>query len=114
MNTQHHTSPDGRLQLVVVRDGTDIIIGFEGTPSHTHGNLLVGEYAAAGIELGDAEAAARQYVNDILSDNMKLHIFRVSGAIRDITALPYEILDLDKYLSPGETIETRLWSGGAS
>lgn len=60
MNTQHHTSPDGRLQLVVVRDGTDIIIiGFEGTPSHTHGNLLVGEYAAAGIELGDAEAAAR-------------------------------------------------------
>lgn len=114
MNTQHHVSPDGRLQLVVVRKGTDIAIGFEGTPSHTHGDALVGEYAFAGIALIDAEAAAMQYVNDILSDNIKLHVFWMSGAIRDITALPYEVIDLAKYLSPGETIETRVWSRSGS
>ena len=55
-----------------------------------------------------------QYVNDILSDNIKLHVFWMSGAIRDITALPYEVIDLAKYLSPGETIETRVWSRSGS
>lgn len=109
MEIERHISPDGLLSLVVLREGADLTVGFEPGPSHTHGDVLIGEYAFIGEALNTPEAAVRRYVADILSSRIKIVVFRVEGTIRDVSAVPYDVSGREKYLQPGETVEVRYW-----
>ncbi len=109
MEIERHISADRLLDLVVVREKDDLIVFFEGTPSHTHGNVLIGEYATIGENLESPDIAVRRYVTDILTNRMKIFIYRKNGAIRDISALPYETGDERKYLEQGDVVEMRYW-----
>jgi hypothetical protein len=109
MELERHTSPDGLLSLVVLREADDLIVGFEGGPSHTHGDVLIGEYASIGEELDTPDAAVRRYVSDILTNRIKIIVYRKDGAIRDVSAFPYDIPNIGQHLEPGETIEVRYW-----
>ena len=109
MEIERHISPDGLLNLMVIREGGDLIVEFDGTPSHTHGDVLIGEYATVGVKLESPDAAVRRYVSDVLSNRIKIFIFRLGETIRDISALPYETGNEAKYVEPDEVVEIRYW-----
>ena len=113
MEVERHQSPDGVLRLVVRRDGRDLVVGFEGASSHTHGDVLVGEYEGIGERRSAPEAAVRRYGSDSLADRMKIRIYRRGDSVRDVSALPYETGDESKHLAPGESVEARYWSGAS-
>lgn len=113
MEIERHISPDGLLTLVVLREGADLIVGFEPGPSHTHGDVLIGEYANIGEALDTREAAVRRFVSDILSSRIKVIVSRTEGAITDVSAVPYDVPDLEKHLQPGETVEVRYWTSAS-
>ena len=110
MEIERYRSPDGLLNLVVVREENDLIVHFDAGPSHTHGDALIGEYASIGETLHSPEAAVERYVADILSNRIKIIVSRMDGKIRDVSALPYDVPDETQYLDVGETIELRYWA----
>src|SRR5690606_1014069 len=104
---ERHVSPDGMLTLVVWReeDG-DLIIGFDGYPWHTHGDILAGLYG------GSPEDATRAFVDALLANETVIVVGRRSGEIHDFwyTDDPdEERVDLEKYGEPDETKEMRYW-----
>ena len=104
---EEHRTPDGLLRFVVARsDDGDLSLGFDGFPSHTHGEIL------ASLSGFPQEVAARQYIDALLSGLSAIGISRVSGEIRDvwITDEPYP----DKFKPDDETIEFRYWDGRAA
>jgi hypothetical protein len=108
MNESMYVSPDGRLHLSVLReDDGDTIVGFEGFPWHTHGDLLLGTY-------GDNEAAAiENFVNDLTSDRLAIAIISNNGKITDIQVTVDPALE-SQNLAEGEAVEIRHWSAGLS
>lgn len=106
--TETHVSPDGKLTLLIVRDGADVLVGFEGSEWHTHGDLLVPEYGE------DPWAAIQAFANAILEDRL---IIRIDEAPQRLECLSYiSIIDLDlkeemKYDPLGSRIGYRYWSG---
>ncbi|MDQ0467717.1 hypothetical protein [Labrys wisconsinensis] len=108
MNESIYVSPDGRLRLSVLReDDGDTIIGFEGFPWHTHGDLLLGAY-------GDSEAAAiESFVDELTSDRLAIAIISSNGKITDIQVTDDPELE-SQNLAEGETVEIRHWSAGLS
>ena len=97
-------SPDGLLRFVIRSPDDDITLGFEGYPWHTHGDLL------AGPSKQDPEAAAEQFVADLIAGNLLIAVARVSGRTRDIWITADPLADL-RYCPPEELIEFRLWDG---
>ena len=100
---EHHT-PDGLFRFIVERsDDGDFSLGFDGFPSHTHGDIIA---SLSGLPL---EAAMRQYIDALLSGRSAMGIARVAGKIRDVwvTDDPHP----DNYKPDGETMEFRYWDG---
>jgi hypothetical protein len=103
---ERHTSPDGLLTLLVLRaDDGDLTIGFEGYPSHTHGDIL------AELGGGTPETATRLFVDAVLSSEAVIVISRVGDEVRDVGVADDPYADDMKYALPNETIEKRYWNG---
>lgn len=112
MEIARHISPDGLLQLVVLKDETaGLTVGFEGGESHTHGDVLIGEYGGIGEPIASPSQAVERYVAEILADRMKIMVVRKEGVFVDAWALPYEVVDPHGQLAQGEELEIRYWSG---
>jgi hypothetical protein len=110
MEIARHVSSDGILKIIVLRDNDGLTVGFEDSDSHTHGDVLIGEYAVIGQDLASPEEAVHRYVSDILANRIKVKIYRRNGEIFDIVAFPYEVKDDAKYLSQEESMEVRYWN----
>lgn len=113
MDTERFVTPDGEIELVVVRESGDITLGFAGFPWHTHGDVLVGEYALAGLTIEGPEQAVERFLYDLTTNVAPISILRKCGSITDIWAT-VEYPEPDKYLAPDESVEIRYWNGGAS
>ena len=107
---EQHQSPDGELTLVILREGEEISVGFDGFEWHTHGNLLAADYPFEdGLEL-TPEAAARRLVQDIVSNHVVIVVCRVDREIRDVWIT--EDIGKERRDRPqGEAIEFRYWDG---
>lgn len=102
---ERHRSSDGMLELVVDYTAGDWSIGFDGVPSHTHGDIL------AQIEGGSPEDAAKAYVREILSSKRVIVILQTDGVVRDAWIADGPVADLGKYARPCDTFELRFWNG---
>jgi hypothetical protein len=98
-----YVSPDGTLRFLVRAPDGDLTMGFNGCPSHTHGDLLA-------IPPETPEQATERYVNDLISSKLIIAVATVQGKIQDIwiTDDPSGTL---LYCPPDETIIFRLWDG---
>src|SRR6266850_5814500 len=101
---EEHRTPDGLLRFIVERsDDGDLSLGFDGFPSHTHGDILA---SLSGLPI---DVAVRDYIDALLSGRSFIGIARVAGKIRDVwvTDDPHP----DKYKPDNETMEFRYWDG---
>jgi hypothetical protein len=101
---EEHETPDGLFRFIVVRtDDGDICLGFDGFPSHTHGEILA---SLSGLPI---DAAVRGYIDGLLSGRSFIGIARLDGKIRDVwvTDDPHP----DEYKPDNETMEFRYWDG---
>jgi hypothetical protein len=112
MDEQAHLSRDGQLRLLVIVLDSDITIGFDRCPAHTHASILAEFYKC------NEELAAHRFVTGILESTLVIAIQRVAGAITDAwvpetnwQTIEGEVADFFKYGKPDETIEFRLWNG---
>ena len=99
-------TPDGKFTLLIepsTESGGDAI-GFEGFPWHTHVDLLSVYEIEPQIETAD------QFIEELREERLVMVIASVDGRIRDVwvTDNPEDEL---KYLSPGENLALRYWSG---
>src|SRR5215212_5492253 len=71
---EEHRTPDGLFRFIVERseDG-DPSLGFDGFPSHTHGDILA---SLSGFSI---EAAVRNYIDALLAGRSFIGIARVAG-----------------------------------
>jgi hypothetical protein len=101
---EEHRTPDGLYRFIVTRgeDG-DLSLGFDGFPSHTHGDILA---ELSGLSI---DGAVRDYIEALLSGRSCIGIARVGGKIRDVWVAgdPRP----DKYKPDDETMEFRYWDG---
>ncbi|GEP12704.1 hypothetical protein [Methylobacterium gnaphalii] len=106
MEEERHTSPDGKLTLVVERLASedDFAIGFEGFDWHTHPDLLAGFYRQPHLE------AVRRFIDEIVSDRLSVVIARRHGIIADIF-VSFDPSSEEDDLPEDVTIELRTWSG---
>jgi hypothetical protein len=112
MDDRRYHSPDGQLCLLVTTPDGDITIGFDGCPSHIHGDILAELYGC------DEKTAVTRFVADIVENRQIIAIWRVSGRVRDIwvpehngNSLDKVVADLNHYGEANETVEFRLWNG---
>jgi hypothetical protein len=99
-----YVSPDGALRFLVRSPDGDITLGFDGSPAHTHGDVL------AALSSESPEDAAKRYVSDLISNKLIIAVSKVSGIVRDIWITDDPADDL-RYCQPEESIEFRLWDG---
>ena len=101
---EEHRTPDGRFRFIVERseDG-DLSLGFDGFPSHTHGDIL------AALSGRPVEEAVRGYIDALLNGRSFIGIATVGGIIRDVWVT--ENPRPDKYKPADETMEFRYWDG---
>jgi hypothetical protein len=99
-----YISPDGVLTFLVIRDEQDTSLGFEGFPSHTHGDILA---ELMNLPLEDAVA---RYIADLLGNRAIIGTAIIDGVVRDIwiTDDPKSHL---KYKHDDEVITFRTWDG---
>lgn len=106
---EHHTSPDGLLQLLVDHsDDCDWTVGFQGFAWHTHGDI----FHWSGYE-GTPEQRVREFVDDIVASRRVIVIATLDEKIRDIWVTDDPDKNEMKYAPPNETIEKRFWNGTA-
>jgi hypothetical protein len=109
---QEHVSPDGRLRFRIVTgaDG-DVVLGFDGFPWHTHGDIL-----ATTTGLPEAEAV-RRFVNDLVCGRSVIVLWSVAGELRDVWVSDDPSRDATysdtAYAQPGESVMLRHWDGRA-
>jgi hypothetical protein len=105
--TERHSTPDGSLTLLVVREEGDITIGFEGYPWHTHGDII-----ASLREEKDVERAVQCYLTDLTTDRLPIVVMKKNGVMAQpyVADFPDEPVST-KYFTPEETFELRFWSG---
>lgn len=101
---EEHRTPDGLYRFIVERsDNGDLSLGFDGFPSHTHGDILA---ELSGLSI---DAAIREYIDALVTGRSFIGIARVAGEVRDVwvadNAYP------DKYKPDNETMEFRYWDG---
>jgi hypothetical protein len=101
-----YVSPDGTLCFLVRAPEGDLTMGFDGCPSHTHGDIL----AVLGETGETPEEATKRYVHDLISSKLIIAVATVQGKIRDIW-ITDDPLDNLRYCPPDETIVFRLWDG---
>lgn len=101
---EEHRTPDGLYRFVVGRteDG-DLSLGFEGFPSHTHGDILAG---LSGLPMDEA---VRAYLDDLLQGRSFIAIARVGDTIRDVWVAEDAVPD--RYKPEDEMIAFRYWDG---
>jgi hypothetical protein len=96
-------SPDGVLRFQVRSSSSDICLGFEGFPWHTHGDLLVQSSETP-------TAAAQRFVAMLVKGELTVAILRVGGAIQDIWITDDPESDV-RYIQRDDPIEFRRWDG---
>ena len=102
---EERRTPDGLFRFIVQRsDDGDLSLGFDGFPSHTHGDILA---SLSGLPV---DAAVRNYIDALLSGRSFIGIARVAGKIRDVWVTDPRA---DKYKPDDETMEFRSWDGRA-
>ena len=99
-----HTSPDGMLTLLVRQVGDDVLVGFEGTAWHTHGDILA---ELSGLPV---PSAVDRMVEDILHGRRAIALLRKDGALVDAWVSDDPAKDTF-YAQPGESLELRDWDG---
>lgn len=104
MPQAEYVSPDGALRLLVIAPGGDITIGFAGYTWHTHGDIL------PGADADSPEAAARRFVDDVLSGRSTIAVLSAGDVIRDVWVTDDPAKERS-FCEPGETIAFRLWDG---
>ena len=103
-STTRYLSADGELTFLVIRQPGDIALGFEGTPWHTHADIL------AALSGYPPEEAVARYVADLLESRLVIAIATVDGAVRDIWVAE-EPDKPDRYKPDNEIINLRYWDG---
>jgi hypothetical protein len=100
----HDTCERGRPAAVsdTAGDDGDVILGLEGFPWHTHGDLLVGSYGAS------QEAAIERLVDDLVHNRSVIAIDRQDGTTSDVCITDDPQADL-RYKLANESIEFRHW-----
>lgn len=112
MNETIHTSPDGALRVAVLDDHGDFIVGFIGLDWHTHGDVLVGEYAIRGVAVGSAKEAVDLFLAELLSDRIAIAVECVGGAVaRAYPAWEPRTVRADVHRPDADMVELRYWSG---
>jgi hypothetical protein len=103
-STERYVSPDGSLTFLVVREHNDISLGFEGTPWHTHADILA---ALSGLS---QEEALSGFVTSLLENKRPIAVATVNGRVRDVWVVdgPTEV---DVYKPEDEVIIFRFWDG---
>ncbi len=102
---EEHVSSDGRLRFLVVADPEgDLTLGFDGSPWHTHADILA---AMSGLT---QPVALRQFIDDLLGDRSVIAIQSIPGEVQYIWITDDPNQDLAN-LREGETYEFRYWSG---
>lgn len=96
-------SPDGKLTFLVIRDPKETSLGFEGVPSHTHGDMLAEHYGVSEDE------AIRVHLDALLNNRLVIAIATVDGRTRDIWTT--DKIEHDKYKPANEIITYRHWNG---
>jgi hypothetical protein len=106
-STEKHVSPDGALRFLIVREQGDVSLGFEGTPWHTHADIL------ASLSDLSQEDAVSQFVASLLENKSAIAVATVNGQVRDVWICdnPTEV-DMS-YKPEDEVITFRLWDGSA-
>jgi hypothetical protein len=102
MDNQRHTSPDGKLCLIVVTVDDDLIIGFEGYAWHTHGDILA---RLSGLA---AEAAIEEFIEKKKKGEL---VIAVLSKGEDVTNIWISEDPQKETVLPGEAIRLRLWNG---
>lgn len=99
---KRYVSPDGALTFLVIRKDGEVSLGFDGVPSHTHGDI---EAELSGLP---EEEAVAQYVARLVSNKSLIAIATVDGKIRDIwvSTIPPEP---DEYKPANEIVTYRFW-----
>ena len=99
---ERHTSPDGMLTLLVRQIGADVLVGFEGTAWHTHGDILA---ELSGLPV---PSAVDRFVDDILHGQRAIALLRKDGVLVDAWVSDDPAKDA-AYVEPGEALELRYW-----
>lgn len=92
------------MTFVVVRHDGDVTLGFEGSPWHTHGDLI-----SALTELAIEEAVG-SFVDALLDNRTIVAVTTVEGVVRDIWIADLPI-GPDPYKPENESNAFRLWDG---
>ena len=107
---ESHTSPDGKLELLILQRQDEITLGFDGCSWHTHGDVLAGEYALRGETGLTSEAAIKRLVAEILENRAVLVLSRVNDLLQDVW-VTYSPAEEFKHATANESIECRYWNG---
>ena len=102
---EEQCSPDGWLRLIVTRDDDgDIVIGFDGFPWLTHGDILA---SLSGLP---EKEAVRRFVDRVVGGGQVIAVSRVNGEVREIWPTDDQSGEY-KYKPADESLEFRHWSG---
>jgi len=99
-----YVSPDGTLTLIVRRYPDDVVLGFDGTPWHTHGDML------AELSGYPIEEAVSQFLADLQQGRLIIAIAKGKGAILDIY-IKDNPEEPDRFKLEDEIIHLRYWDG---
>jgi hypothetical protein len=99
-----HVSPDGLLTFVILSEGDEISLGFEGCKSHTHGDIL------SRLSGKPLELAVTEYVNALLSNRAIVAVRTLRGSIDDMWICE-DPNQPDPYKPDDEVTTFRLWDG---
>jgi hypothetical protein len=102
-----YTSAEHVLRFRVTKsiDG-GVTLGFDGSPWHTHANLLVGWYGPS------EDAAVHRFVEDLLESPIIIAVVRREGNIVGIRVTEDPQSDL-RSARAGDILEFRYWDGSS-
>ena len=105
--TEHYSTPDATLTLLVQRDDDDITLGFNGYTWHTHADII-----AELRQQTDPEHALKSYLDDLFHDRLPIILVKKAGVLTEpyVPDFPEEPIET-KYYEPDESYELRYWSG---
>ena len=89
-----------------IKKSSDGHLGFEGTPWHTHADILA---SLSGLSQEDAVS---QFVTSLLENKRAIAIATVNGRVRDVWVAD-DPAGVDIYKPEDEVITFRLWDGSA-
>lgn len=104
--TVKYVSPDGSLTFLVVRENGDVLLGFDGTPWHTHADILGALFGLS------QEDAVSQFVASLLENKRAIAIATVNGRVRDVWVTDDPAQEVI-YKPEDEVITFRRWDGNA-